>query len=112
MTYGKTIADVEGRLEQVRLAMRQHHARVEPDERFADRVVARIPRDADWSFEWAVRRILPISIALAVVMTIVVLAIGGSTNGATSSASASVSATSQTGSDPLEWLLEGRQEVR
>ena len=109
MTGRKPRTGLDGRLENVRSSLRQHHARVEPDEHFASRVIARLPREAEGSFEWAVRRILPVSVALAVALTIAVLAIGGSASRTTP---ASVAASSQSGNDPLEWLLEDRQEVR
>ena len=110
MTGRKTRTDLDGRIENVRHLLRRHHARIEPDEHFTSRVIARLPRETDGSFEWAVRRILPVSVALAVALTIAVLAIGGSAR--RTAASTALAATPQSGSDPLEWLLEGRQEVR
>jgi hypothetical protein len=100
---------IEARLVEVRRLLAERHAGVQPDAGFAARVVARLPRNEAWSFAWAVRRILPASLAFAMVLLIAVLATGGF---ARQSASATASAASQTSSDPLDWLLEGRQEVR
>jgi hypothetical protein len=114
MTARRTRDHVERRLEDVRLALRQRHAGVEPDARFADRIVARLPRNEAWAFEWAVRRILPVSIALAAALTVVAVLTSGTASRTTVSASASSSqtASSQTANDPLEWLLESRQDVQ
>ena len=43
---------------------RDHHGRVEPDERFAQRVVARLPARSDALFGWALARVLPATLAL------------------------------------------------
>jgi hypothetical protein len=77
---------------------------------FAQRVIGRLPHNQGWSFDWAARRVLPVSFAVALALTIAVLMTAGSTSRAKVANSAS--STSQTGSDPLDWLLEGRQEVR
>jgi len=96
--------------DDVRRLLREHHARFEPDAHFADRIVARLPRNEAWSFGWAARRVLPVSLALALVLTIAVVVTGRSASG--TAESASVSAFSTNVSDPLEWLLESRQELR
>ena len=98
------------RLEDVRRLLRDRHAGIEPDAYFVDRVMARLPRHAGWSIAWAARRILPVSIAVAMVLTVALVAIGRSTNRTTTSTS--VSASTQSGSDPLDWLLEAREERR
>jgi hypothetical protein len=113
MRGGAPRDDIEARIEAVRRSLRQRHAGIEPDAHFASRVVARLPRNQGWSFDWAVRRILPLSIGLALVLMIAVVVTGGL--GARTAPVATAAATpsaSQTGSDPLEWLLEGRQELR
>jgi hypothetical protein len=118
MTGRKNWDEIEKRLEDVRRLLRERHARFEPDAHFADRIVARLTQDAVWSFDWAARRILPVSLALALALTVAVLATGGfkagtsESSAASVSASTSASATSQKPSDPLEWLLENRQEIR
>jgi hypothetical protein len=101
---------IEARLVEVRRLLAERHARIQPDAGFAGRVVARLPRNEAWSFEWAVRRVLPASLAFAMVLLIAVLATGGFARQA--AASATASASSHTSSDPLDWLLESRQEVR
>jgi hypothetical protein len=110
MTGRRTRSDIEDRLLDVRRALRDRRAGIEPDAHFANRVIARLPRNEGWSFDWAARRVLPVSLAVALALTIAVLVTAGSAN--RTIVSASVSSSSQTGSDPLEWLLEGRQEVR
>ena len=104
MSKRKTQEEIERRLAEARRLLRARHAGFEPDAAFAGRVIARLPHDTPWAFEWAVRRILPASVALAVVLMIAVVATGGFSVRTTASA--------ETGNDPLEWLLEGRQEVR
>ena len=110
MTARKTRDEIENRLDDVRRSLRNRHAGIEPDARFADRVMARLPRNEGWTIGWAARRILPVSIALAAVLTIAVLSTGRSTDRTT--VSTATSATSQNGSDPLLWLLEGSEAHR
>lgn len=115
MTRRLTEDQLRERLSGVRRLLRDRHAGVEPDAQFAARVVLRLPRNEAWSFEWAVRRVLPASIAVALALMIAVVATGssaGRTTSSSASASASAPGTSRTSSDPLEWLLEGRQELR
>ena len=101
--------EIDSRVGEVRRLLRQRHAAIEPDARFADRVIARLPSTAAWSIDWAARRILPVSMMLAVALMIAVVATGRSAGRAT--ASASISAIGQTEGDLLEWLLE-RSEGR
>ena len=110
MTGRRTRDEIDTMLEDVRRQLRDRHAGIEPDAHFAARVMARLPRNAAWSIGWAAVRVLPVSIAIAMALTITVVATGRATDRTT--ASVAVSATSQSGSDPLEWLLEGREERR
>ena len=110
MTGRRTPDEIDGRLEEVRRRLRDRHAGIEPDAQFAARVVARLPRNAAWSIDWAALRVLPVSIAVAIVLMIAVVTTERTSDRTT--ASAAVSATSQSGTDPLEWLLEGGEERR
>ena len=109
MTGRKTPDELERRLNDVRRSLRARHAGIEPDAHFADRVIARLPKDEGWTIAWAARRILPVSIAFAAVLMVAALATTRSTDRtiASTTRSTSTSAASQTGSDSLEWLLEG-----
>lgn len=102
MTGLRTRNEIEERLNEVRRLIIERQAGIEPNARFADRVIARLPRNEAWSFDWAVRRVLPASIALAVALMIAVVATGRT-------ASREIVASY---GDPLEWLLDGRQELR
>ena len=108
MTGRKTRDELDRQLHDVRRALRARHAGIEPDAHFADRVVARLPKDEGWTIAWAARRILPVSIAFAAVLMVAALATTRSTDRTIASAteSTSTSATTQTGSDSLDWLLE------
>jgi hypothetical protein len=113
MKARKTRSELDRQLEDVRRMLRDRHARVDPDDLFAGRVLARLPRDVSWSFDWAVRRVLPVSIALAMALVLAILATGRSTGNTSAPVSVSASSVSATnGNDPLEWLLEDRQELR
>ena len=107
MTGRKTRDELERRLDDVRRALGARHAGIEPDAHFADRVIARLPKDEGWTIAWAARRILPVSIAFAAVLMVAALATTRSTDRTVASTSTSASATTQTGSDSLDWLLEG-----
>jgi hypothetical protein len=100
---------LERRLDDVRRSLRARHAGIEPDAHFADRVIARLPKDEGWTIAWAARRILPVSLAFAAVLMVAALATTRSSDRtiASTTRSTSTSAASQTGSDSLEWLLEG-----
>ena len=110
MTRQRARIDLLDRQAEVRRLLRERHAGIEPDARFADRIVARLPRNEAWSFDWAVRRVLPVSLAIAMALTIAIVVTGGSV--ARTTASASIASTPRGATDPLEWLLEGRQAVR
>ena len=110
MTGRRTKDELEKRLAEVRVGLRARHAAIEPDAHFSTRVIARLPRDEAWSFAWAVRRTLPASIALAMLLGVAVAATGGFAKRQTSQASSAPA--SRTVTDPLDWLLEGRQELR
>jgi len=98
------------KLDEVRRHLRERHARIEPDARFADRVLARLPREAEWSIDWAARRVLPVSMAVALGLLIVVVATGRIAG--TTIPSASATASSQGSDDVLDWLLAGQEERR
>jgi len=108
MTGRRKPDEFERRLDDVRRALRARHAGIEPDAHFADRVMARLPKDEGWTIAWAARRILPVSIAFAAVLMVAALATARSTDRtiASTTKSTSTSATTQTGSDSLDWLLE------
>ena len=112
MTGRRTQDENEERILNVHRLLRERHAGIEPDSYFVGRVIARLPRNEAWSFEWAVRFILPASLALAMALMIAVIATGGFAGRTAPASAAPVSSTSQTASDPLEWLLEGRKELR
>ena len=114
MTGRKSTDELERRLDEVRRSLRARHAGIEPDAHFADRVIARLPKDEGWTIAWAARRILPVSIAFAAVLMVAALATTKSSDRtiASTSTSTSTSATSQTRGDSLDWLLEGGEERR
>ena len=112
MTGRKTRDELESRLDDVRRAVRERHAGIEPDAQFADRVMARLPRSEGWTIAWAARRILPVSFAFAAVLMVAALATARSTERTIAPASTSASATSQMGTDSLDWLLEGDEGRR
>ena len=56
------------RLRQAKLYLERHHASVEPDAGFADRVLARIDRDPAGMLGRAALRLLPASLLLALVL--------------------------------------------
>ena len=109
MTGRKKRDELDRHLDDVRRSLRARHAGIEPDAHFADRVIARLPKDEGWTIAWAARRILPVSLAFAVVLMVAALATTRSTDRtiASTTRSTAASATSQTGSDSLDWLLEG-----
>ena len=59
---------LEARLDLARDYFRQHHARVEPDLEFADRVVRRLRREPAEVLGWAAMRLLPATLALAALL--------------------------------------------
>ncbi len=60
--------DLESRLEQARLYFRRHHANVQPDPAFADRVTARLRREPVELLGWAALRLLPATLALLLIL--------------------------------------------
>lgn len=105
----KTSDERERRHDDVRQSLRARHAGIEPDAHFADRVIARLPKNEGWTIAWAARRILPVSLAFAAVLMVAALATTRSVDRtiASTSTSTSATATSPTGSDSLDWLLQG-----
>jgi hypothetical protein len=101
---------VDRRVEEVRRLLRERRALVDPGPHFVDRVMARLPRGEDRMLAWAARRVLPVTLALAAVLTIAVLVTHGSAS--RQAEAASISSSLERGNDPLEWLLENRQEAR
>lgn len=63
--------DHERRMEMLRGALRDHHARVEPDPGFVGRVLARLPTPPD-PLRWAALRLLPAGLALALLLGMLV----------------------------------------
>jgi len=107
MTGRRKPDEFEQRINDVRRSLRARHAGIEPDAQFADRVIARLPKNEGWTIAWAARRILPVSLAFAAVLMVAALATTRSTDRTIASTSTSTSATSQTGTDSLDWLLDG-----
>ncbi len=56
------------RMDEVRRLLREHHAGVEPDPGFAQRVVARIEREPRDLLGWAALRLLPATLVLALLL--------------------------------------------
>lgn len=110
MTRRKEREEVEKRLEEVRRLLRERHAGIEPDAAFVHRVLDRLPPEAAWSIDWAAWRILPVSLLLAAMLVVAVVTTNRSTGETVTPVA--VSASSETPSDVLEWLLEGRGEKR
>ena len=59
------------RLELAREALRDHHARLEPDPELAARVLARLPTAPD-PLRWAALRLLPAGLTLALLLGLMV----------------------------------------
>lgn len=60
---------LRSRIEQAHRYFREHHAGVEPDASFADRVVARLPRHQPAEvLGWAAARLLPATVAVLLVL--------------------------------------------
>ena len=106
MSGRKTPDDLKRRLNDVRRSLGARHAGIEPDAHFADRVIARLPKDEGWTLAWAARRILPVSIAFAAVLMVAALATTRSTDRTIVSTSTPASTMTPSGSESLEWLLE------
>jgi hypothetical protein len=108
MTGRRTPDEVERRLEEVRRLLRERHAGIEPDAHFAQRVVARLPRDPEWSLAWAARRVLPVSLVFA--MALMIAAVATARSSSRTAATPAAAASAQTEVDPLLWLLESGEE--
>lgn len=104
MTASSRREPLDRRVEEIRRLMRARCTVVDPGPHFADRVVARLPRNGGWMLAWAARRVLPVTLALAAVMTIAAIVTDGSAS--RQAESAEISSTSQRVADPLDWLLE------
>lgn len=65
------MSDRERRIELARDALRDHHARLEPDAGFAARVLARLPAAPD-PLRWAALRLLPAALAVALLLGVLV----------------------------------------
>jgi len=61
-------ARLEARLEQARQYFRRHHANVEPDAAFTQRVSARLERQPSELLGWAALRLLPATAALLAIL--------------------------------------------
>jgi hypothetical protein len=61
-------ARLAARMEEVRAALRNHHAGVSPDPRFVARVAGNLTNDAGEQLGWAALRLLPGTVALALVL--------------------------------------------
>ncbi len=87
---------IESRMEQVRLYLRGHHAGVEPDAGFADRVVARLDRPATDLLGWAAWKLLPATLALVLVLVWFAFQVAPASEKAASTSPVD---------DPLAWVL-------
>ncbi|HEX4822947.1 MAG TPA: hypothetical protein VFV19_01405 [Candidatus Polarisedimenticolaceae bacterium] len=103
--------DLERRERAFHDALRDRHARIDPDGSFSRRVLERLPAEREWGLDWAAWRVLPASVALAGVLAVAALITHGRTVAVATNAAPSTSAASSE-SDPLEWLLEGGQVTR
>lgn len=104
--------DTVRRMDEVRELLRARHARVSPDDGFAERVARRAVRDPLAPFAWASARLLPASAALAAVLLVAVLVTGTGSTTATATASTTESTSASTGVaqnefDPVSWVFEG-----
>jgi hypothetical protein len=105
----KSRDEIERRLEVARGLLRERRVVVDPGPHFAERVVARLREPERWMFAWAARRVLPVTLGLAAALVVAIVA----TNRLPGrSAPVSTVSESQGSSDPLDWLLEGRGELR
>jgi len=59
---------LEERLERARAYFRDHHAGVEPDAGFADRVTARLDHTSSELLGWAAWRLLPATVVLTALL--------------------------------------------
>lgn len=100
---------LDDRVEAARRLLRERRATHEPGPHFADRVVARLRQPEVWMFAWAARRVLSVTLVLVAALTVVLVATNRLPGGA--SPVSTVSSAQHT-SDPLDWLLEGREELR
>ncbi len=101
---------VERRMDEVRRLLRGRHARVVPDDGFAERVARLAVRDPLSPFAWAFARLLPVSAALAAVLLVAVLVTGAGSTGAataTSTTASAITAGAPNEFDPLSWVFEG-----
>jgi hypothetical protein len=111
MTGSDTRRALDQRVEAVRRLLRERRIVVDPGPEFAERVMARVPRADAWMLAWAAQRVLPVTLTVAAVLTIAVVATNLSA-GRPAAATSAASTTPQRGNDPLDWLLEGRQEIQ
>ena len=56
------------RVQLARETLQDHHAGIEPDATFADRVAARVREDSVELLGWAAARLLPVTLALVLVL--------------------------------------------
>ena len=71
--------DVQRRLEEVRGALRRHHAGVAPDAQFATRVSANVTAATSDLVGWAALRLLPGTLILVLMLSWLVLRNDGAT---------------------------------
>lgn len=91
------------RLERARIYFREHHAGVEPDAAFADRVVARLVRPPADLLGWAAWRLLPATLALVLILAYFALQLPSRTETVTGVSPAE---------DPLAWVLNEMEVSR
>jgi len=91
------------RLRQARLYFERHHANVEPDAGFADRVTSRLRSDPTEVLGWAALRLLPASVLLALVL--------GWASFRTE-AWKETSVRQGADEDVIAWVLDGREATR
>ena len=100
--------ELDRREQAFREALRDRHARVDPDGSFSARVLQRLPDAREWSLDWAAKRVLPASVGLAAVLAVAALVTHGrSVSTVATKATTGLSAPATAETDPLDWLLQG-----
>lgn len=88
---------LEERLERARAYFRDHHAGIEPDAGFADRVTARLDQNSSVLLGWAAWRLLPATVVLTALLLFLSLR--------TDTPSPTVALQDSADDDLLSWVL-------
>ena len=100
---------LDDRVEAARRLLRERCVTLEPGPYFADRVLSRLRQPDGWMFAWAARRVLSVTLALAAVLTVAIVATDRLPS--RTRPDSTISSTQHV-SDPLDWLLEGKEGLR